>query len=377
MASFLDSLGQSLTPQTMNTIGSALGLDQQMVQQGLDVVGPLVGGGLASSASTPQGLDSLMQILQPPADGAPATGLGSLLAGLDDAGGAGSGGGLLGGILSMFGGGGGGGSSDVLGSLLSAATGAGGQAGGAGDLTGALLNGLFGAGAIPAIGAQLDKALGFKVSPLLVLVAPFVLKQLQKAMTEQKLDANGVASLLQEQNQRFMADGGQNAQIVQQAMAAGQQAAALRAQFSAEEWMKVRLAPTAAAGLVMAADASGPIGAVQEVAAGMQALAQAREAADPTSLLTVAFDGSLSEAEKNLMTEATTKEHLVAAIKEATGLVASKAPGDLAAYRQAILAVATATSEAAAEGGFLGFGGAKVSDAERAALAEVSAAVNG
>ena len=173
MASLLNSLGQTLSPQTMNTIGSALGLDSQMMQQGLDVVGPLVAGGLAGSVSTPQGLDSLMQILQPPADGAP------------------------GGLMSMLGGGGGG-SSDMLGSLLSAATGAGGQAGGAGDLVGALLNGLFGAGAVAAIGAQLDKALGFKVSPLLVLVAPLLLKQLQKVMTEQKLDANGVANLLQE-----------------------------------------------------------------------------------------------------------------------------------------------------------------------------------
>src|SRR5262245_16061501 len=68
MASLMESLGQALTPEAMSTIGNALGLDPQMVQQGVNVIGPLVQGGLANASSSPDGLNNLMQMLTPPAD---------------------------------------------------------------------------------------------------------------------------------------------------------------------------------------------------------------------------------------------------------------------------------------------------------------------
>jgi len=49
MASLLESLGQVLTPEAMTSLGNALGLDPEMVQQGVNVVGPLVQGGLANT----------------------------------------------------------------------------------------------------------------------------------------------------------------------------------------------------------------------------------------------------------------------------------------------------------------------------------------
>jgi hypothetical protein len=42
-----------------------------------------------------------------------------------------------------------------------------------------------------------------------------------------------------------------------------------------------------------------------------------------------------------------------------------------------VLAVATATAEASKEGGFFGFGAARVSNAEKSALEEIAAVVNG
>jgi hypothetical protein len=351
MASLLESLGQSLTPQAVGTIGSALGLDPQMVQQGVNVVGPLVQGGLATSASTPQGLDSLMQMLAPPQ------------------GAAGSGAGGFGDLLDTLGGSGG--STGMLGGLLSAATGQG--AGGSGDMMSTLLNGLFGSGALAAIGPTLDKALGFKVSPLIPFVAPLLLSQLRKLTQEQKLDANGVATLLQQEQQRFLAQGGETTTLVKAAMQAGQEAVALKNKFTPEEWMQVRLAPMAAASVVMSASRSGAGGAVQELTAGMKALTDSHSQAAATSLLNVAFDAPFSDAEKELVSAKAPKEKLMATLKEAASLVASKSPTEAAAYRQLVVTVATKVAEAAKEGGFLGFGGKQVSDAEKAALAEISA----
>lgn len=354
MASLLESLNQSLSPQTVGTIGNALGLDPQMVQQGMDVVGPLVQGGLANSASTPQGLDSLMQMLASPEGAATAA----------------SGTSGFGGLIDSLSGSGG---SNMLDSLVSMVTGQG--AGGSGDMMGTLLNGLFGSGALAAIAPTLDKALGFKVSSLIPLVAPLLLSQLRKTIQEQKLDASGVANMLQQEQQEFMARGGQAATLVQQAMQAGQEAVALKGKFTPEEWMKVRLAPMAAATVVMAAAPSGPVGAAQELAAGMKILSDSRGQATPTSLLNLAFDAPFSDNEKDLVSAGVSKEKLLETLKEGASVVASKDPSEAAAYRQLVVTVATTVAEATKEGGFLGFGGTRVSDAEKAALAEVTAAV--
>ena len=55
--------------------------------------------------------------------------------------------------------------------------------------------------------------------------------------------------------------------------------------------------------------------------------------------------------------------------------VMSKAPGDAVAYKAWLLQISQSVAEAAEEGGFLGFGGVPVSDAEKATLAEISTAL--
>jgi hypothetical protein len=323
-----------------------------MVQQGIKVVGPLVEGGVAKSASTPEGLDGLMQILKPPQEGAASTG------GSD-----------LGGLLDSLGG------EDMLGSLMGMVTGQ--QAGGNSDMVGTLLNGLFGSDAMTAIGAQLDKSLGFKVSGLIPIVAPLILSQLRKMTQERNLDASGVANLLQEETRAFSESGSPEVALVQEAMQAGQDATALRSKFTPEEWSKVRLAPVAASALVIAAAPSGGMGAVQEMTAAMLAMDDSRNQAEPTSILNIAFGSPLSDAEKGLVSQKLPKDKLLAALKEGTNLIASKNPDEAAAYRQFVVNVATAVAQAAKEGGIFGFGGTQVNKAEKAALDEIAAAVRG
>ena len=59
------------------------------------------------------------------------------------------------------------------------------------------------------------------------------------------------------------------------------------------------------------------------------------------------------------------------------GILDEKAPEDAAAFKVWLLQVAQKAAEAGTEGGFLGFGGVAVSDAEKATLAEISAALGG
>jgi len=56
-------------------------------------------------------------------------------------------------------------------------------------------------------------------------------------------------------------------------------------------------------------------------------------------------------------------------------LVAAKAsPAEAEAYRQMLLGVAQQAADASKEGGFLGFGGVRVSEKEKAFIAEVRSA---
>ena len=56
-----------------------------------------------------------------------------------------------------------------------------------------------------------------------------------------------------------------------------------------------------------------------------------------------------------------------------TAIVDQKAPSDAAAYKDWLLQIANSVAEASKEGGFLGFGGVHVSDAEKATLSEIAA----
>jgi hypothetical protein len=49
-----------------------------------------------------------------------------------------------------------------------------------------------------------------------------------------------------------------------------------------------------------------------------------------------------------------------------------KAPSDAAAYKSWLVEIASDVAEASKEGGFLGFGGVAVSDAEKATLSEIA-----
>jgi hypothetical protein len=237
-----------------------------------------------------------------------------------------------------------------------------------------LLGGLFGNG-LGAVGGTLDKSLGFPVSSLIGVAAPALMGVLGKVAKEKNLDANGVAKLLGDESKEFMDKGGDTAVLVQKALKAGDDANALRARYSDQEWSTIRLAPMAAAGLVMAASPSKGTGAAQEIAAALASIEGTKVLSDPTSLLSVAFDAPLSEAERAAFSSGVTKDQMLGALKKATALLGSKESTALTGYRTLITNVATAVAEATKEGGFLGIGGKLVSKEEEAALAQIKGAI--
>ena len=161
---------------------------------------------------------------------------------------------------------------------------------------------------------------------------------------------------------------------------------ATKADFTPDEWKTLLQSPLLVGIAVSAADPSGLIGMLKESMASARALVQAK--ADPNAdalVKAVADDFGTSEgrglAQDGVrvllagLQAADIKAKAVAALGALSALLASKAPADAVPYKTWLAGVAKAVAEAAPEGGFLGFGGTQVSDAEKATLAEISAAL--
>ncbi|HET6377606.1 MAG TPA: hypothetical protein VFG05_04785, partial [Methylocella sp.] len=62
-------------------------------------------------------------------------------------------------------------------------------------------------------------------------------------------------------------------------------------------------------------------------------------------------------------------------LKAAASIVDAKAPSEAAAFKAWLRHISQAVAEASKEGGFLGFGGVEISEAEKATLAQISASL--
>jgi len=69
------------------------------------------------------------------------------------------------------------------------------------------------------------------------------------------------------------------------------------------------------------------------------------------------------------------REKAIAELRAVADLIEAKAPGDAIGFKAWLRDVAQQTAEAANEGGFLGFGGVPVSEAEKVTLAEITRAL--
>jgi len=89
----------------------------------------------------------------------------------------------------------------------------------------------------------------------------------------------------------------------------------------------------------------------------------------------VAREGLKEQLKGSKAAEIKTKS--VDTLRRAAALLDAKAPGEAAAVKAWLRQISHNVAEASKEGGFLGFGGIKVSAAETATLAEIDAALQG
>jgi hypothetical protein len=160
---------------------------------------------------------------------------------------------------------------------------------------------------------------------------------------------------------------------------------ALKDSFTAEEWARVIGAPMLAGIAVTAAEPGGIWGAVKESAAVAGAMGKAKaEGGDALIGEIVAAYGTAEgrdaargvlKAEARGKKPAEVVDAAVSELQAVTALVAAKAPGSAAAFREWLKAIAGRVAEAGTEGGFLGFGGEKVSAAEKATLDRLASAL--
>ena len=159
-----------------------------------------------------------------------------------------------------------------------------------------------------------------------------------------------------------------------------------KASFTPEEWVLLLESPMMAGMAVSAAEPSGLFGMLKESFATGKLLVQAKSDATANELVkAVAADYETADGRKAASEglkaklgggqPGDIKAKALDALRQVTALLAAKAPGDAAAYKAWLAHISQNVAEASKEGGFLGFGGVQVSDAEKATLAEISAAL--
>lgn len=155
--------------------------------------------------------------------------------------------------------------------------------------------------------------------------------------------------------------------------------------FTADEWALLRLAPSMVSGGVAASDPSGLFASIKEAAAGARGVAEALQSGSNLELFSsLAADHSIPAMPdpKSLIGEGTRDQQMenfktavLERVKSASELVDRKAsPEEAVSYRKMLVGVAQKAAEASTEGGFLGFGGVRVSDKEKAFISEVGRA---
>lgn len=155
-----------------------------------------------------------------------------------------------------------------------------------------------------------------------------------------------------------------------------------KAAFTPEEWSLLRIVPSLVSGGVSAADPGGLFGAVKEATAGMRAMYESLQQSNVELMKSLFGDQSRPDVPdpKALLGEGDREQqiaHFKSAvtnqINQALSLLDQKAlPEEALAYKKMLMQVAERAANAAKEGGFLFFGGVRVSESEQAYLNELS-----
>jgi hypothetical protein len=149
-----------------------------------------------------------------------------------------------------------------------------------------------------------------------------------------------------------------------------------KADFSEEEWTRLKRAPFVAGMAISLADPGGPIEVVKETAATLKTVREAAdsggrgELVDALAKEVVAETGHRENPLKGFKPKgALAGQEIVEELAGVNGIVSAKAtPEEAAAYRAWLQAAAQEAANAAKEGGFMGFHAERVSEGEQRML---------
>ena len=156
--------------------------------------------------------------------------------------------------------------------------------------------------------------------------------------------------------------------------------------FTPEEWLKI-LESTVLAGMaVSAADPNGLWGTIKEAFASKSATAGSKAQSSSNELVKAVITELQTGEGRSLVQEALCKrvggaipadvvQRSLDNLREVAAILDAKAPSDAAAFKAWLSGISQQVADASMEGGFLGFGGVRVSDAEKATLADIAKAL--
>ena len=145
-----------------------------------------------------------------------------------------------------------------------------------------------------------------------------------------------------------------------------------KADFTEEEWARVKRAPFVAGLAISLADPGGPIEAVKETAATLRTVTGG--AGSGRGELVDAVAREVAAERKNQLSGfkphgATAGTEILEELGAVNAIVSEKAsPEDAAGYREWLLAAAQEAANAAKEGGFMGWHAVRVSEGEQKML---------
>jgi hypothetical protein len=156
--------------------------------------------------------------------------------------------------------------------------------------------------------------------------------------------------------------------------------------FTPEEWTKVLESIMLAGMAVSAADPNGLWGTIKEALASRSVLDASKLDAGSNELVKAVIADFKTGKGRSAIQEALCKRVADAGpadvvqrsldnLREVSAILDVKAPRDAAAFKAFLRDISQKVAEASLEGGFLGFGGVQVSDAEKATLADIAEAL--
>jgi hypothetical protein len=156
--------------------------------------------------------------------------------------------------------------------------------------------------------------------------------------------------------------------------------------FTPEEWLKI-LESTMLVGMaVSAADPNGLWGMIKEAFASKSAIGGSKSQPGSNELIKAVIAELQTREGRSIIHEALCKRVAGATpadvvqrsldnLREVAAMLDAKAPSDAAAFKAWLSGISQKVANASKEGSFLGFGGVRVSDAEKATLADIEKAL--